>query len=139
MPQLPSVVKGTDASTVLPIISDVAVGSSTVTINSDGYVKKGAFFKFSNHDKLYLLTSEVLVTEVITTDVFGNTTVTYEDVEQEISFFPPLQTAVTTAHTVRTGEAVQFSYYRDLSNAQGITFTDGILSSPGTISLIEAL
>jgi hypothetical protein len=30
-------------------------------------------------------------------------------------------------------------YYREVTNLRGITFNDGILASPGTIDIIEAL
>ena len=36
-------------------------------------------------------------------------------------------------------DLVQFSYYRDIGNQQGITFMDGILSDIGRITLIEAV
>jgi hypothetical protein len=31
------------------------------------------------------------------------------------------------------------TYYRDINNQTGITFSDGVLSNAGTISVIEAL
>lgn len=41
--------------------------------------------------------------------------------------------------TYSTVENATIKYYRDISDIKGITFTDGILSNPGTINIIEAL
>jgi hypothetical protein len=46
---------------------------------------------------------------------------------------------VTTAHTLNTGAAAVLSYYRNIDTTQGLKFTDGILSSVGSISLVEAI
>ena len=139
MPQLPSVEKGTDASDNLVLTLNAAAGDTTAQVTSDGYVKKGSFFKFSNHTKIYMLTSEIEVVEIVTTDAAGNETTTYQDLTQSFSFFPPLQTAVTTSHTMNVKSAALFSYYRNIDNMTGLTFTDGVLSSPGLISLTEAI
>jgi hypothetical protein len=136
MPQLPSVEKGTDASTNLTLTLGAAVGDTSARVNSDGFVKKGAFFKFSNHTKLYMLTSEIEVTENV--DPLTGV-ITRTDLEQSFTFYPPLKTTVTTAHTMDTGADAQLSYYRDIDNQAGITFQDGILSSTGAVSLIEAI
>jgi hypothetical protein len=136
MPQLPSVEKGTDASTQLTLTLGAAVGDTSARVTSDGFVKKGAFFKFSNHTKLYMLTSEIEVSESVD-QVTG--VITRTDLEQSFTFYPPLKTTITTAHTMDTGADAQFSYYRDIDNQAGITFQDGILSSTGAVSLIEAI
>jgi hypothetical protein len=136
MPQLPSVEKGTDASTNLTLTLGAAVGDTSARVNSDGFVKKGAFFKFSNHTKLYMLTSEIEVTENVDQ---ATGVITRTDLEQSFTFYPPLKTTVTTAHTMDTGADAQLSYYRDIDNQAGITFQDGILSSTGAVSLIEAI
>jgi len=136
MPQLPSVEKGTDASTNLTLTLGAAAGDTSARVTSDGFVKKGAFFKFSNHTKLYMLTSEIEVSESVD---LSTGVVTRTDLEQSFTFFPALKTAVTTAHTMDTGADAQLSYYRDIDNQVGITFKDGILSSTGSVSLTEAI
>ena len=136
MPQLPSVEKGTDASTNLTLTLGAAAGDTSARVDSDGFVKKGAFFKFSNHTKLYMLTSEIEVSESVNQ---ATGVITRTDLEQSFTFYPPLKTAVTTAHTMDTGADAQLSYYRDIDNQAGITFQDGILSSTGSVSLIEAI
>ena len=121
MPQLPSVARLNTAGVSLVISVNASGGASTVTVVSDGIISKGSFIKFSNHDKVYLVTADVAVGTV------------------PVSIYPSLRSAVTTAHTMKTGASVPLSYYRDVSNLRGLTFTDGILSSTGTINLIEAI
>lgn len=125
MPQLPSVLKANTTSIVLPIKNNASAGASIVKITSDGIISKGSFIKFSNHDKVYLVTADVLAGI------------------QPVPIYPSLRSAVTTAHTLYTSNAgassVSIRYYRDVSNLRGLTFTDGILSSTGTVNLVEAL
>ena len=59
MPQIPSAAKGNTASVSLVISVAAAAGLSAVTVVSDGVIKKGSFIKFSNHDKLYMVTADV--------------------------------------------------------------------------------
>jgi len=121
MPQLPSVARLNTAGVSLVVSANASGGASTVTVVSDGIISKGSFIKFSNHDKVYLVTADVAAGTV------------------PVSIYPSLRSAVTTAHTMNTGASVSLSYYRDVSNLRGLTFTDGILSSTGTINLIEAI
>jgi len=102
--------------------------SASVTIfNSSGItgtLKKGNFIKFSNHDKVYLVTADAVFS--------GNTNVS-------LGIYPKLRKPVTAGSTLEIGSNVLLSYYRDISNIQGIVFTDGILSNVGTVDLKEAL
>lgn len=125
MPQLPSVDAGNTATSSQVISANVAAGLSAVTIVSDGVILKGSFIKFSNHDKLYMVTADVAAS-VASAPV-------------SVSIYPSLRSAVTTSDTLRTGSGAVLTYYRSIDNAMGITFTDGILSNAGSISLIEAL
>ena len=67
--------------------STVAVGGSTVKVRSTdtGTLKKGDIIKFSNHDKVYMLTSD--------TTFDGSSTL-------DLDIFPPLVNAVSDTHTV---------------------------------------
>ena len=121
MPQLPSVARLNTAGVSLVISANASGGASTVTVVSDGIISKGSFIKFSNHDKVYLVTADVAAGTV------------------PVSIYPSLRSAVTTAHTMNTGVSVSLRYYRDVSNLRGLTFTDGILSSTGAVNLVEAL
>ena len=121
MPQLPSVDRLNTIGASRAITSNAAAGVSSVTINSDGVLSKGSFIKFSNHAKIYMVTADVAAGVVA------------------VPIYPQLRTAVTTAHTFKTGSSATLTYYRDVSNLRGLTFTDGILSSVGTINLVEAI
>jgi len=125
MPQLPSVVAANTSSATLVIFADAAADASSVTVVSDGIISRGSFIQFNNHDKIYMVTGDVEA---------GNV---------PVSIYPNLRTAVTTLETLLTSNStesnVTLSYYRDVSNLRGLTFTDGILSSTGSISLVEAL
>ena len=122
MPQLPSVDAANTIGVSRAITSGAAAGASSVPINSNGVLSKGSFIKFSNHNKLYLVTADV---------ASGNPV--------SVAIYPPLRSAVTTAHTLKTGVSAVLTYKRSIDNATGITFTDGVLSSLGSITLIEAL
>ena len=121
MPQLPSVARLNTASASLVISAGAAAGASAVTVVSDGIISKGSFIKFSNHTKIYMVTADVAAGTV------------------PVSIYPSLRSAVTVSDVVNTGASVSLSFYRDVSNLRGLTFTDGILSSTGTVNLVEAL
>ena len=129
MPQIPSVVKGNTAGTSLVISADVVAGLSEVTIVNDGIIKKGSFIKFSNQTKIYMVTADVAAS-VASAPV-------------AVAIYPSLRSAVTTSHTLNTSNAssssVSILHYRSIDSMNGLTFTDGILSSAGSIKLIEAI
>jgi hypothetical protein len=126
MPQLPEVAaKTTISSSSFSLAAPVSAGATTMLIaagNNVGLLPKGSFFKFSNHDKIYITTSDVILS--------GTSTV---------GFYPKLRKDVNNSHTIRCRELATFSFYRDINNQTGITFSDGVLSNAGTISVIEAL
>jgi hypothetical protein len=121
MPQLPSVVNNNTAGVNLVVSTAQTAGASNVTVVSDGVIQKGSFIKFSNHDKLYMVTA----------DVSAGTA--------PISIHPKLRKAVATTDTMLTGDSVLLTYFRDIDNLTGLTFTDGILSNAGTITLVESV
>jgi hypothetical protein len=121
MPQLPSVDRTNTVSGDLSI-DPASAGASSVTTAVNGFLSKGTFIKFSNHNKVYMVTADVT-----------------ESVSTPVPIYPLLRSAVLITDTISTGSSVQLSYYRDVSNLRGLTFTDGLLSSAGTINLVEAL
>lgn len=133
MPQLNSrgenISQGTCAELVR-VNGDHTAGDSTIELDGMGDTKtisKGRFVKFANHDKIYL------VSATATSSGAGSAT---------LSIYPSLRTAVpnNTQLLYRDEtDAITFTAYRDISNSQGIIYTDGILSEMGTINLIEAL
>jgi hypothetical protein len=127
MPQLPAV---DEAITVLINNPTVGVTASKdvlqVTLEAGetaGIIPKGTFFKFSNHDKIYVSTS---VTNLA-------------DTTPVINFFPRLRADLTTSHTLKLRSDAILAYYTSIDNMAGITFTDGVLSNAGTIEILEAL
>lgn len=122
MPQLPSVANNNTIGVSSALTAAAAAGESSVIAYSDGVLSKGSFIKFSNHDKLYMVTADVTA---------GASVV--------VNIYPSLRTAVTTSHTLETGTSAVLSYYRDIDTTQGLTFSDGIISSAGKISLVEAI
>lgn len=96
-------------------------GSSFIDINGLGNVDlEGQFINFEGNSKVYL---------VIGKGVAG--------VGVEIS--PPLLTQVAQGTKVIYGDKVTMYARYDENTRLGITYVDGILSSPGTIKFIEAL
>jgi hypothetical protein len=127
MPQLPEVAAKTTVSSssfALPGLVSAGVTSMTITSgNNIGLLPKGSFFKFSNHDKIYVTTSDTTISGVTST----------------VDFYPKLRMDVGSLHAFQCKELALLSFYRDIGNQTGITFTDGVLSNAGTISVIEAL
>lgn len=127
MPQLPSVSSKTTATTETPaVFTGGASGITSVTLESNavaGLIPRGTFFKFSNHGKIYVTTNDASL----------------DGADPVVSFHPELRTAVDSNHTMNIGSAAIISYYQDIDNQTGITFTDGVLSNAGTITVIEAL
>ena len=121
MPQMPSVDLANTVGTSLAISVAASAGATAVTVVSDGILSKGSFVKFSNHAKIYMVTA----------DVTAGTA--------PVSIYPALRSAVAITDTFKTGASATFTYYRDVSNLRGLTFTDGILSSTGTVNLVEGL
>jgi len=128
MPQLPSInTKYTLLSNSTAIAASAALGATSITINTAnavGLLPKGSFVKFSNHDKIYLVTADCNMNTVT---------------NPTLSIFPGLTTALTTSHLLNSGPAAILTYYQSIDNYRGITFSDGVLSNAGTITLIEAI
>lgn len=144
MPQLPSVtsatnyVQSTSGATVTTLSLDVGVsataGAYSVTVSNNngsggaactGVLPKGSFIKFSNHDKLYIVTADTTFPNTIN--------------NQTISIYPKLKTNLTTSHSMKAKDSTVLTYFRSIDNATGITFSDGVLSNIGTVNLIEAI
>lgn len=133
MPQLNSrgetISQGT-CNSVVTVDGTHAANDSTIAIEgmtASSTINKGRFVKFSNHDKIYL------VTAVCTADVAG---------QASLSIYPSLRTGVADGATLLyrdETDSITFTGYRDITNVQGITYTDGVLSEFGSINLIEAL
>ena len=103
-----------------------AVDSTSISVQGpgqSGFLPKGSFFKFSNHDKIYVSTSNVNL---------NNNSPT-------LDFYPRLREAVSVGNFIKVGSLAHITFFRSIDNMSGITFQDGVLSNAGTITLIEAL
>ena len=93
---------------------NTAAGSSAVGIVEDstasGTLKKGDLIKFSNHDKVYMITEDF--------NLQNDSSV------QPLKFYPPLTTAVTGSTTV-TFNSVPIKVYFDKDQQKYITQADG--------------
>jgi hypothetical protein len=111
-----------NAFTGAPTVNSASAGATAISISNFGSVtgswKKGEFIRFAGHSKVYIVTED-------------------KEKDQSVTIFPALVAAVGVAETVYQDALVNFDHLRSLDNAAGITFTDGILSSPGTIVLLE--
>jgi hypothetical protein len=130
MPQLPQVQKAFSLNGSLVATVDNLAGSDTVLVTSSGQtgtatIPAGTFIRFVGHTKVYALRS----------------TVSFENGATNIplSIYPNLVFPVNTSQAVTLDANCLLSYKLDLSSGQGLSFSDGILTSPGTIKLIEAL
>lgn len=132
MPQLKTVDDKLSDITGYPSVNyEFDAGVSTVvadtsglgSYNTNGVIPKGAFIKFSNHSKIYTVTTEVT-----------------ESTTANISFFPPLQADVNGTVTIllpNTPIKPTFTYIRSLDQISGISYTDGVLVDAGVFTIQE--
>jgi len=128
MPQLPSVAERTNVVSTVRSNSAQSAGITTVVLNtasnlSSEIIPKGAFITFANHDKLYMVTADTALTNATA----------------NLPIFPSLRADLTNTTGVNIGSQVSFKHLRSIDTLTGLTFNDGVLSSPGTITLIEAI
>ena len=119
VPPVISSSKGTASGTVTvvnatssaPVLS-LAAGSKNVGVSGGtGTLKKGDLIKFSNHDKVYMLTEDA--------NLDGSTV-------DQLSFYPPLTTALTGGGQTITYNSVPFKVYLNSDTATFSTSTDGL-------------
>lgn len=100
-----------NTTSTTPAIS-LAAGSTAVgtTISDGGVLKKGDLIKFSNHNKIYMVTEDVN---------FDGSTLT------RVPFYPPLTTALTGGGQTITYTNVPFTVFLDNDQIKFITQADG--------------
>lgn len=120
MPQIVA----TEVGGATPTTAAITKGASNFTITNGasvtGNFKKGEFIQFASHDKVYVVTQEA-------------------NANQVIRVFPNIVKDVPLNTSLNVNSNVQFAHLRTLDTTSGITFNDGVLSSPGTITLVEAV
>ena len=100
-----------NATSLAPVLS-LAAGSKNIGISGGtGTLKKGDLIKFSNHDKVYMLTEDV--------NLDGSTV-------DQLSFYPPLTTALTGGGQTITYNSVPFKVYLNSDTATFSTSADGL-------------
>jgi len=101
--------------------ASASAGSAAVVVSGNS-IARGSFIKFANHNKIYL------VTECI------------EDASEfELKLYPALRKPVPLSTEVLYADRVTAVMKYDTNVIKGIRYSDGILSSPGTVNLLEAL
>ena len=102
---------GIDTTTSTDPLQSPAIGSSNVALDNTGggTLLKGDLIKFSNHDKVYMVTAD--------TNVDGST-------KSRLSFYPPLIAAVAADTTV-VYDNVPIKVFQDKDQIKFITQTNG--------------
>lgn len=122
MPQVYRPSKASTAVGVSTVSEFTGRGSAAVKIGGfTGTIYKGEFVRFANHNKVYLATANITAG--------GN----------YISIFPKLLVPVPSNTVMTYGNDVIFRARYDTDTVLGISYKDGILSDPGTVTLIEAI
>jgi len=94
------------------------VDATTITISGmSGLMPKGTFVRFSNHNKVYMTTS----------DRSGN---------GSVGIFPALRTSISGT-TMDNGDDVLGNFRYDFDTVTGMSFTDGVLQDVGIVKLVE--
>jgi len=129
MPQMPSVLDRFSFLGPATVSATASANSTSIIIDdtgtNSGTIPKGYFIKFNTSDKLYIVTSD--------------STFNANSPTTTLNIYPKLTQDISSGSQLLTGNSVVFSYYKDINNQTGITFTDGVLANPGTITLLEAI
>ena len=100
--------RGTASGTLTNDATVAAGQSACQTDGGSGTLLKGDLIKFSNHDKVYMVTADR----------------TISGTNDAINFYPPLVTGITNSTTV-TYDNVPVKVYMDKDEVKFITQTDG--------------
>ena len=96
-----------------------SIGSSFLTISSNvGLLPKGTFIKFDEHDKVYMLTTNL-------------------EGDGVAGIYPPLRNDVDSLFRHRDDVIMKCVYDTDVIS--GMTYTDGILMDVGAVKIVEKL
>lgn len=100
-----------DVNTESPLMNEAAGSSNVGVTGGTGTLKKGDLIKFSNHDKVYMLTEDV--------DLDGSTV-------DQVSFYPPLVESVEGGTTTITYDDVPFRVFFNKDELSYELLTDGL-------------
>ena len=94
-----------------------------ITLDESSRIFLGNFIQFAGHDKIYLIKK------------INSISVNTANVE----IMPPLISTVANAEAITLGSSIVAEMNYEIDNVFGITYSDGILTDPGTVRLVEAL
>lgn len=118
MPQLYSRTK-VAYTTNLRTTGSYPAGVSLLPANGP-LIPKGHFIRFSGHPKIYLVSDS--------TPTGG---------DQLLEIYPELRHSVAMSEVIEYGDRVTAKMRYEDSSIKGIRYIDGVLSSPGTVALLE--
>ena len=100
-----------------------AAGYSTIemTLNEGSEAFEGTFIKFANHSKVYLIQS--------INAIYDNTLA--------ITLYPSLRSNVSPGEKVYLGNKVTARMNYEIDSIVGMRYSDGTMSDPGTVRLVE--
>jgi hypothetical protein len=103
-------------------VSGSANATQLTTLNmvSGEVIPAGTFIKFSNHSKIYILTSNLTGSNVL-------------------NIFPSLRVSLPNGTTFTYKDDVIMNCLYDTDVVRGMVFTDGIVMDMGTVTLVEKL
>jgi len=126
MPQLKKVDDNTTMTGSLSVSANYVAGTASIQANntSGGLLPKGSFIQFANHTKVYVIKSDYVSN--------GNTLEIYPALKQDVS-------GSALVYYGNFSTKPQLNYLRDDSELSGITYSDGILVSIGTVTIKEVV
>lgn len=128
MPQIPGIEEARSYNGVAEASVLATAGTSIVTIASvSGHgtgkvIPNGYFIKFEGHSKIYMVTEQVTL---------NNTN------NKILNIYPKLKNDVEANEQIKLGDEVIYRYERDMKTVRGMSFSNGVLTNPGSINLVE--
>jgi len=103
----------------------VAAGSTAIILTgfAGKQLPKGELINIGDDPKVYMVRERIAV----------------NGAEQTYSIFPALRLAAINAAPIRYGDTTVLRARYDTNTVSGISYSDGILADPGSITFIEAL
>lgn len=117
--RMPQVYNLNTSSATIEVGNTLSRGTNIMSITGANSMVYGEFIKFGNHDKVYL---------VIDGGSGGN----------DVKIFPSLLADVPVGTSINTTIVTMRAYY-DSDVIFGLRYSDGIMTKPGSIKLVEAL
>jgi hypothetical protein len=126
MPQLVEVEAATTITGGMTASNNYAAGATNIVAanSSGGTLPKGSFIKFNGHTKIYVTTTD------------------WTSDGDNFDIYPSLRQAVSLAEQITHANSTtkpQLSYLRETDTISGISYSDGILATVGSITIKEVV